>query len=55
LDDHIALNRAGIPTVDIIDMEYRHWHLLSDTPDKVSPDQMARVAKVITTWMQRVR
>lgn len=55
LDDHIALNRAGIPTTDIIDMEYQHWHLLSDTPDKVSPDQMARVAKVISTWMQRVR
>jgi hypothetical protein len=32
-DDHLALIRAGIPTVDIIDFDYEHWHKLSDTPD----------------------
>jgi len=30
-DDHLALNRAGIPTVDVIDFDYPHWHKLSDT------------------------
>jgi hypothetical protein len=56
-DDHLALNRAGIPAVDVIDFEgYRaHWHRLSDTPDKVSGDQMAEVAKVVTTWLQAIR
>ncbi|MCZ2343775.1 MAG: M28 family peptidase [Bacteroidales bacterium] len=52
LDDHVALNRAGIPAVDIIDFDYEHWHRLSDTPEKCSPQQMAEVAKVITTWLQ---
>ena len=52
LDDHIALNRAGIPAVDVIDFDYDHWHMLSDTPDKCSGEQMAEVAKVVTTWLQ---
>ena len=50
LDDHIALNRADIPTADIIDFDYPHWHKLTDTPDKISGDQMAEVAKVLTAW-----
>jgi hypothetical protein len=55
LDDHIALNRAGIPTIDIIDFDYPHWHRLSDTPDKCSAESMANVAKVIMAWLQKVK
>jgi hypothetical protein len=55
LDDHIALNKAGIPTVDVIDFDYPHWHKLSDTADKVDPAQMTEVAKVITTWLQKIK
>jgi hypothetical protein len=57
LDDHLALNRAGIPAINIIDFDgYRpHWHKLSDTPDKCSAAQMTEVAKVITAWLQLIR
>lgn len=55
LDDHLALNRAGIPAIDIIDFEYPHWHRLSDTPDKISPVSMANVAKVLMAWLERVK
>ncbi len=55
LDDHIALNRAEIPTADIIDFEYPHWHKLTDTPDKISGEQMAEVAKVLATWWTMVK
>lgn len=55
LDDHIALNRAGIPTIDIIDFDYPHWHRLSDTPDKCSAESMANVAKVTMAWLQKVK
>ncbi len=55
LDDHIALIRAGIPTIDIIDFDYPHWHKLSDTPDKVSPEQMREVSDVLSVWLQRIR
>jgi glutaminyl-peptide cyclotransferase len=54
-DDHLALIKAGIPTVDIIDFDYPHWHKLSDTPDKVSGAQMAELSKVLTTWLQKVK
>src|SRR5581483_8272900 len=43
LDDHIPLNQAGIPAIDVIDFDYKHWHRLSDTPDKCSARQLAEV------------
>jgi hypothetical protein len=55
LDDHIALNRAGIPTIDIIDFRYPHWHRLSDTPEHCSGVSMTNLAKVLTTWATRVK
>jgi glutaminyl-peptide cyclotransferase len=55
LDDHLALNKAGIPTVDIIDFSYRHWHKLSDTPDKCSEETLTDLAKVLTVWAQKVK
>jgi glutaminyl-peptide cyclotransferase len=55
-DDHLALNAAGIPTVDIIDFDgYKHWHRLSDTPDKCSPETMENLSKVLSIWLQRCR
>jgi glutaminyl-peptide cyclotransferase len=55
LDDHLALNQAGIPAVDIIDFDYPHWHRLSDVPANCSGDSLAQVARVLTAWVQRVR
>jgi hypothetical protein len=54
-DDHLALNEAGIPAVDIIDFTYPHWHLLTDTPENCSAETMQQVARVLTVWLQRVR
>jgi hypothetical protein len=54
-DDHLALLRAGIPAIDLIDFDYKHWHKLTDTPDKISGDQMAEVSKVITVWLQKIK
>jgi glutaminyl-peptide cyclotransferase len=55
LDDHIALNDAGIPAVDIIDFGYKHWHLLSDVPENCSPEGLSQVAQVLAVWLQRVK
>ncbi len=55
LDDHLALNRAGIPAVDIIDFDYPHWHRLSDTPENCSPEGLEQVGRVISVWLQRAR
>lgn len=54
-DDHIALLDVGIPAIDIIDFDYRHWHKLSDTPANCSPEGMLDVAKVLGVWLQRVK
>ena len=45
-DDHLPLIRAGIPSVDIIDFDYPPWHTQSDTPDRVSGESLAQVARV---------
>lgn len=55
LDDHIALNKAGIPAVDIIDFSYKNWHKLSDVPENCSGDSFAQVARVLVTWLERIR
>jgi len=55
LDDHLALLKAGIPTIDIIDVDYPHWHRLTDVPANCSGETMEQVARVLTTWMQRTR
>jgi hypothetical protein len=62
-DDHLALNRNGIPAIDIIDLgtereqvfRYPHWHKLSDTPENCSGESMAQVARVLSMWVQRVK
>jgi Zn-dependent M28 family amino/carboxypeptidase len=50
-DDHIPLNEAGIPTIDLIDFQYPHWHTTHDTPDKCSPQSLAAVGQVLTTFI----
>jgi hypothetical protein len=51
-DDHVILNEAGIPAIDIIDFEYpdvshRYWHTLEDTPDKCAPESLKAVGDVL--------
>ncbi len=62
-DDHLPLNRAGIPAIDVIDLttsgrqifNYPHWHKMSDTPENCSGETMAQVARVLGVWLQRVK
>lgn len=46
-DDHIPFLQAGIPAVDIIDIDYDYWHTLEDTPDKCSTASLAEVGRVL--------
>ncbi|MBI2618575.1 MAG: M28 family peptidase [Ignavibacteriales bacterium] len=51
-DDHMPLNKANIPAVDLIDFNYpdetnRYWHTLQDTPDKCSPESLGAVGTVL--------
>jgi len=52
-DDHLPFLAAGVPAVDIIDLEYpnlsssSHWHEPTDTLDKVSPRSLQVVGDVL--------
>jgi glutaminyl-peptide cyclotransferase len=54
-DDHVALNQAGIPAVDIIDFSYPHWHRLTDVPENCSGDSLEQVARVLGVWIRRAK
>ncbi len=55
-DDHIPLNEAGIPTIDVIDFEdYPYWHTPQDTPDKVSAASLEVVGTVMARLIYRGR
>jgi Zn-dependent M28 family amino/carboxypeptidase len=45
-DDHVPLLEAGVAAVDIIDFDYPAWHTHRDSPDQVSAESLAQVARV---------
>ncbi len=51
LDDHLALNNAGIPSIDLIDFDYPEWHTSRDLPDRCSASSLAEVGRVVTAWL----
>jgi hypothetical protein len=46
-DDHLPFLRAGVPSVDLIDLEYPAWHTAEDTLDKLSPASLQAVGDVL--------
>ncbi len=51
LDDHTPFLQAGIKAVDIIDFDYPSWHTTEDTSDKVSPESLEAVGRVLVQWL----
>jgi hypothetical protein len=55
LDDHLALNNAGIPAIDVIDFDIprrpKSWHTSQDLPERCSAASLEQVGKVITAWL----
>ena len=51
VDDHLPFAHAGIPAVDIIDFDYPYWHTVGDTCDKVSPESLERVGRVLEEFL----
>ena len=53
-DDHVFINRAGIPCVDIIDLRTDSetgfcpvWHTINDTMEHISPNTLAEVGQAL--------
>lgn len=53
-DDHLPFLRAGIPAVDIIDLDYPPWHTPDDTLDKVSARSMETVGRVLLDALPKI-
>lgn len=47
VDDHLPFLQRGVRAVDIIDVDYPYWHTVADTADKVSPQSLERVGRVL--------
>jgi hypothetical protein len=53
-DDHLEFLAAGVPSVDIIDLEYPDWHLPGDTLDKVSAASLQAVGDVVSAALPAI-
>ncbi len=53
IDDHRPFLQRGIPAVDVIDFDYPYWHTTGDTADKVSPESLERVGRVLEEMVRR--
>jgi glutaminyl-peptide cyclotransferase len=53
-DDHIPFVKAGVPSVDLIDLDYPHWHMAGDTLDKVSARSLQVVGDVVLAALPEI-
>lgn len=51
-DDHVPINRIGIPMVDLIDFEFPAWHTADDTLDKLSPESMRKIGAITLHYLR---
>jgi len=53
-DDHLPFLAAGVPSVDIIDLDYEPWHTAKDTLDAVSARSLQIVGDVVLAALPHI-
>jgi glutaminyl-peptide cyclotransferase len=53
-DDHLPFLKAGVPAVDIIDLDFEHWHKPGDTLDAVSARSLQVVGDVMLAALPQI-
>jgi hypothetical protein len=53
-DDHLPFLAAGVPSVDIIDLDYEAWHTAKDTLDAVSARSLQVVGDVVLAALPQI-
>jgi hypothetical protein len=53
-DDHVSFLKAGVPAVDIIDLDYPAWHTPDDTLDNVSARSLQTVGDVVLAALPQI-
>lgn len=54
IDDHLPFLNRGIPAVNIIDLDYPHWHTTQDTLDKIDADSLERVGRLVQEYLREI-
>src|SRR5207237_8346555 len=53
-DDHMPFVAAGVPAVDIIDLDYEPWHTAKDTLDAVSARSLQIVGDALLAALPQI-
>jgi Zn-dependent M28 family amino/carboxypeptidase len=53
-DDHLPFLQAGVPAVDIIDLDYAAWHTAADTLEHVSAKSLQIVGDVVLAALPEI-
>jgi len=53
-DDHLPFLKAGVPAIDIIDLDYPAWHTAQDTLDAVSARSLQTVGDVVVAALPEI-
>jgi glutaminyl-peptide cyclotransferase len=53
-DDHLPFLAAGVPSVDIIDLDYEAWHTSKDTLDQCSARSLQVVGDVVLAALPQI-
>lgn len=53
-DDHLRFLEAGVPAVDIIDLDYAAWHTPADVMAELAPESLQAVGDVLIAALPRV-
>ena len=52
IDDHLSFSiMTGLPSIDIIDLDYEYWHTIQDVPDNISKNSMYVVGDVLIDFI----
>jgi hypothetical protein len=54
-DDHLPFLRAGVPAVDVIDLDYPAWHTPQDDLDHVSARSLEVVGRVVLDALPEIQ
>lgn len=53
-DDHMEFLAAGVPSVDLIDLDYPAWHTAQDTLDSVSAKSLQIIGDVVVAALPEI-
>ena len=53
-DDHIPFVKAGVPSLDIIDLDYPQWHTAQDTLDAVAARSLQVVGETVMAALPEI-